>query len=176
MSTDLWLGLITGIIFGILLQQGRVARFEKQVGAMLLKDMTILKFMLSAIIVGMIGINILAATGLAPLSVKSTVVGANLIGGIIFGIGWAIVGYCPGTSLAAVGEGRVHAIPAIIGMIVGGALYAEVYPALQSNVLSWGSYGKLTLPGLLGISTWLVIAVLTLIFILLFIFFEKKKI
>ena len=55
-----WLGLITGILFGALLQQGRVLRFEKQVGAMLLKDMTILKFMLSAIIVGMIGINLLA--------------------------------------------------------------------------------------------------------------------
>jgi hypothetical protein len=42
-----WLGLITGVCFGVLLQQGRVLRFEKQVGAMLLKDMTIMKFMMS---------------------------------------------------------------------------------------------------------------------------------
>ena len=142
MSLDLWLGLITGIIFGILLQQGRVARFEKQIGAMLFKDMTILKFMLSAIIVGMIGIQLLVTFNLAPLSVKSTVIGANIIGGIIFGIGWAIMGYCPGTSLAAVGEGRFHAVTAIIGMLVGAAIYAEVYPGLKSNVLSWGKVWK----------------------------------
>ena len=53
MGTDQILGLATGIVFGFLLQKGRVLRFEKQIGAMLLKDMTILKFMLSAIIVGM---------------------------------------------------------------------------------------------------------------------------
>ena len=176
MTTELWLGLLTGIIFGILLQQGRVARFEKQIGAMLFKDMTILKFMLSAIIVGMVGIQLLVTFGLAPLSVKTTVIGANIIGGIIFGIGWAIVGYCPGTSLAAVGEGRFHALTAIIGMLAGAAIYAEVYPYLKSNILSWGNFGKLTLPTLFGVSPWLIIPILILIFITIFSIFEKHKI
>ena len=54
MGTDQILGLVTGIFFGFLLQKGRVLRFEKQVGAMLLKDMTILKFMLSAIMVAIV--------------------------------------------------------------------------------------------------------------------------
>ena len=54
MSVDQWLGLGTGVLFGFFLQKGRVLRFEKQIGAMLLKDMTILKFMLSAILVGMV--------------------------------------------------------------------------------------------------------------------------
>ncbi|MBT7167148.1 MAG: YeeE/YedE family protein, partial [Victivallales bacterium] len=58
------LGLITGVLFGVLLQQGRILRFEKQVGALLFRDMTIFKFMLSAVIVGMIGIHALAALGL----------------------------------------------------------------------------------------------------------------
>jgi uncharacterized membrane protein len=56
MSIDQLLGIITGVLFGFLLQKGRVLRFEKQVGAMLLNDMTIFKFMLSAILVGMVGI------------------------------------------------------------------------------------------------------------------------
>jgi hypothetical protein len=107
---DITLGLITGILFGILLQQGRVLRFEKQVGAMLLQDMTILKFMLSAIIVGTVGINLLATLGLAPLKIKATHLGANLIGGSLFGAGWAVMGYCPGTSVGALGEGRWHAV------------------------------------------------------------------
>ena len=74
--SEQWLGLITGVAFGALLQQGRVLRFEKQVGALLLKDMTIMKFMLSAILVGMVGINLLAAFGFVTLSPKATVLGA----------------------------------------------------------------------------------------------------
>ena len=66
MGTDQILGLVTGILFGFLLQKGRVLRFEKQIGAMLLKDMTILKFMLSAIIVGMVGVEVLSARASSP--------------------------------------------------------------------------------------------------------------
>lgn len=173
--TDLWLGLFTGVLFGALLQQGRVLRFEKQVGAMLLQDMTILKFMLSAIIVGMIGINLLVSLGVVSLSVKATAIGANLIGGLLFGVGWAVMGYCPGTSVGAIGEGRWHAIFAVLGMLVGAAIYAEIYPALKGNVLAWGKFGKITLPGILGVSPWVVIPVLTVGYLALFRLFERKK-
>jgi hypothetical protein len=170
---DITLGLITGILFGILLQQGRVLRFEKQVGAMLLQDMTILKFMLSAIIVGTVGINLLATLGLAPLKIKATHLGANLIGGSLFGAGWAVMGYCPGTSVGALGEGRWHAVWAILGMLVGAAMYAEVYPLMKSSILTWGSHGKITLPGILGISPWVVIPFFITALLLLFAWFER---
>ena len=172
--TELILGLGTGIVFGALLQQGRVLRFEKQVGAMLLKDMTILKFMLSAIIVGMIGIYVLVGADLIELKIKATHVGANIIGGLLFGAGWAFVGYCPGTALGALGEGRWHAIWAILGMLVGAAIYAEVYPMIKGTVGTWGSFGKVTLPQVLGISPWIVIPVFVVVFLLLFSWFEKK--
>lgn len=172
---EITLGLITGILFGILLQQGRVLRFEKQVGAMLLTDMTILKFMLSAIIVGTIGINLLVSTGVVVLKVKATHVGANLIGGSLFGAGWAVMGYCPGTSVGALGEGRWHAIWAILGMLVGAAVYAEVYPAMKTTVLTWGSLGKITVPGILGVSPWVLIPVFIIALLLLFILFEKLE-
>ncbi len=170
------LGLITGVLFGALLQQGRVLRYEKQVGAMLLKDMTILKFMLSAIVVGMIGINLLASLGVVSLSVKATVIGNNLVGGLLFGIGWAVMGYCPGTSVGAVAEGRWHAVFAIVGMLVGAAIFAELYPAMSSTVGTWGQLGKITLPGVLGVSPWVVIPILVAGFLALFRFFEKKGI
>ena len=80
--SELWLGLITGIFFGGLLQQGRVLRFEKQVGAMLLKDMTIMKFMMSAILVGMVGVHLAVGMGMAQLNPKATQIGANIVGGI----------------------------------------------------------------------------------------------
>ncbi len=173
--SSLILGLITGVAFGALLQQGRVLRFEKQVGAMLLKDMTILKFMLSAIIVGMIGINLLESLGLVALKVKATSLVANLIGGVLFGAGWALMGYCPGTSVGAVAEGRWHAIWAVLGMLIGAALYAEVYPAMKASVLTWGSFGKITLYEILHVSRWVLILLFTAVFLGLFWFFEQKK-
>ena len=173
--SELILGSITGIAFGVLLQQGRVLRFEKQVGAMLLKDMTIVKFMLSAIIVGTVGINILVSAGVVDLKIKATYVAANLIGALLFGAGWAIMGYCPGTSVGALGEGRWHAVWAILGMLLGAAIYAEVYPAMKGSLLNWGAFGKLTLSGLFGVSPWIVIPIFIAFLVLVFVWFEKKK-
>jgi uncharacterized protein len=173
---ELWLGLFTGVFFGALLQQGRVLRYEKQVGAMLFRDMTILKFMLSAIIVGMIGINLLVSLGVVALKIKATSIGANLIGGLLFGTGWAVMGYCPGTSVGAVAEGRWHAVFAILGMLVGAAIYARSHSAMAASVLTWGDLGKITLPGILGVTPWIVIPVLAVGYLLLFRLFEHKEI
>jgi uncharacterized membrane protein YedE/YeeE len=174
MGTDQILGLVTGILFGFLLQKGRVLRFEKQVGAMLLKDMTILKFMLSAIIVGMVGVEILSSAGIITMSHKPMNVGAILLGGALFGAGWAVMGYCPGTSMGALGEGRWHAIFAIAGMVAGAAIYAELYPFFKSTVLSWADYGKIGLPEALGVSPWVVIVVFICVVLGLFRWFESK--
>jgi hypothetical protein len=141
---------------------------------MLLKDMTIMKFMMSAILVGTVGVHLAVALGLAQLSPKSTQIGANVVGGLLFGLGWAIMGFCPGTSVGAVAEGRWHAIFAIAGMTAGAALYAEAFPHLEKNLLAMGNLGKITLPGVLGMSAWAVIPILGLLFILCFVFFEKK--
>ena len=168
------IGLITGVLFGFLLQKGEVLRFEKQVGFLLLKDMTIIKFMFSAVLVGMIGIYAFHSLGLIALSVKATQVVAIIAGGLIFGIGWAIAGFCPGTSVGALAEGRIHALWAIIGMLAGAAIYAEAYPTMMKTLLAWGNYGKITLPEILGISPLPVIVVFIVIGLGLFSWFEKK--
>ena len=169
-------GLITGIIFGILLQKAQVLRYDKQVGAMRFIDMTIFKFMLSSIIVSAIGIYLLKDMGLIKLSVKGTSIGAQLLGGSLFGIGWGLLGYCPGTAVGAVGEGRIDALWGLFGMLCGAALYAEAYPFMKAKIIPLGNYGKLTLPQLLGVSHWLVIVIFALITIAMFILFEKKKV
>lgn len=174
MGTDQILGLLTGIAFGFLLQKGRVLRFEKQVGAMLLKDMTILKFMLSAIVVGMVGLAVLSSMGIITMSHKPMNVGAILVGGALFGAGWAIMGYCPGTSVGALGEGRWHAIFAIAGMVTGAGVYAELYPFFTATVLSWADFGKIGLPEALGVSPWIVIVAFILMVLALFRWFESK--
>ncbi|MBN1442573.1 MAG: YeeE/YedE family protein [Planctomycetes bacterium] len=176
MSREQLFGLVTGVLFGFLLQKGRVLRFDKQVGAMLLKDMTIFKFMLSAILVGMVGITLLADAEVITLSHKSMNLGAVLVGGGLFGAGWAVMGFCPGTSIGALGEGRWHAAFAVVGMVLGAAIYAELYPFFQKTVLAWKDFGKIGLPDALGISRWIIIPVFWAITLLLFFWFEKKQV
>jgi uncharacterized protein len=174
MNTDQMLGLVTGILFGFLLQKGRVLRFDKQIGAMLLKDMTIFKFMLSAILVGMVGITLLTDAGIITLSHKPMNLGAVLLGGGLFGAGWAVMGYCPGTSIGALGEGRWHAVFAVAGMVAGAAIYAELFPLVKSTVLAWKDFGKIGLPETLGVSPWIIIPFFWAGTISLFFWFERK--
>lgn len=171
---ELIYGLITGIIFGFLLQKGRVIRYDKQVGALLLQDMTIVKFMLTTIIVAMVGVYLLVDLGMAKLALKPTVLGGNILGGLIFGIGWGLLGYCPGTQMGALGEGRWDALWGIFGMLAGAAVFAEVYPALKGTVLTWGDLGKITIPQVLNVNHWVVIAAVLVLGIILFRWFEKK--
>lgn len=168
-------GLLTGIVFGFLLQKGRVLRYDKQLGALRLRDMTILKFMLSSILVGMIGVYLLVDLELAKLNVKPTLLGGNILGGLIFGLGWGLLGYCPGTSAGALGEGRWDAVWGILGMMCGAALFAETFTLMKRTVLTWGDFGKLTLPQTLGLNHWPVIALFAVVTLALFRLFEKNK-
>lgn len=148
---QLLLGFLFGIIFGFLLQKGGVAKYEVLLGALLLTDFTVMKIMLTAISVGMLGIFSLRRMGLVQLHVKPTRYAANVVGGLIFGGGFALIGYCPGTGAAALGQGNYDAVAGITGMIAGSYLYAESSGYLASTVLmTRGLRGKIMLPNLLG--------------------------
>lgn len=152
--TKLALGLFTGILFGFLLQKGRAAKFHVIIGQFLLKDWTVVKIMGTAVIVGAIGVYALAAMDLASLHVKPLLWGGVIVGAICFGIGIAVLGYCPGTSVAACGEGRRDAMVGVLGMLVGAAIYVALFPTLQPVVKGLGDAGKLTPPEVTGTSPW----------------------
>ena len=90
-----------GLMFGFLLQKGGVAKYHVLEGQLLLQDFTVAKVMLSAILVGMVGIYFLHKIAYTKMHIQPTKIGANILGGLIFGVGFALAGYCPGTGAAA---------------------------------------------------------------------------
>lgn len=147
---QLVLGLVFGVVFGFLLQKSGVARYEVLMGQLLLTDFTVIKVMLTAIVVGMVGVFSLHALGLVELHVKPTHYAANISGGLLFGVGLGVLGYCPGTGVAALGQGNYDAIAGILGLMAGSYLFAETSGFVGSTIEKIGSRGRLMLPDLLG--------------------------
>lgn len=154
------LGLVFGVIFGFLLQKGGMAKYHILMGILLLEDFSVAKVMLSAIVVGMVGVLAMNSLGLVPLHLKPTRYAANALGGLVFGIGFALSGYCPGTGAAALGQGNLDAIGVILGLLTGSYLYALASASLSRTVGKWGDRGKLVLPDVLHVSRWGVVLAL----------------
>lgn len=148
--SQLTLGLFFGVLFGFLLQKGGVAKYHVLIGMLLLEDYTVAKVMLTAIVVGSIGIFGLRALGLVTLHIKPTRYAANILGGLFFGVGFGLIGYCPGTGAAALGQGNLDAIGGVLGLMAGSYLFAEMSGVLGKTVMKWGHRGNLMLPELLG--------------------------
>jgi len=143
-------GLLLGTLFGAALQLAGATSHTLIVNALRLKDFRIIKVILSAIAVGLIGVHLLDSFGLANMKVKDLYVLGIIVAGGIFGIGFALTGYCPGTALAAMGEGKADAAATIVGGICGAFVFAFVFPELEEHILSVGRYGPLTLQGVTG--------------------------
>jgi uncharacterized protein len=146
MTRQLLLGLFFGIAFGFLLQKGGVAKYEVLIGVLLLVDLTVIKVMMSAVLVGMVGIHVMHGLGLVSLHIKPTRLGANVLGGLIFGCGFGLAAYCPGTAAAALGQGNLDALAAMLGLLTGSYLFAEASGWIGRTVNRWGDMGDLTWP------------------------------
>ena len=116
-------GLVVGFLFGYILTRTGITKYPRVMGMLLLKDFKILKFMLTAVVGSMILFYILGDLGLLKLSLKPLDWG-KLVGGLIFGVGMGILGYCPGTMGARIGQGKKESIVALFGMALGIFIYA----------------------------------------------------
>jgi len=155
------LGLATGICFGFLLQKGGVTDYGVIEGQLLLADFTVLKLMLSAVAVGMVLFHILKHLGYANSHAAEGHLGSNVIGGLIFGAGFALLGYCPGTVAGAVGTGALDALfGGMVGMLLGAGFFASLYPVLKKKILLRGPFPALTVPELLRLNLWIVILIM----------------
>jgi len=148
-TKQLILGAVFGLVFGFLLQKGGVAKFHILIGQLLLADYTVVKVMLSAVVVGSLGIHFMHRAGLVELHIKPTRYASNVIGGLLFGVGFAFSAYCPGTGAAALGQGNYDALCMIVGMIAGSYLFAEMSGWIGRHIDPIGDRGKMTFRDLL---------------------------
>ena len=123
----LLIGFLIGGVFGAILYMGGATSYRRILGTLLLKDMWIIKLMCTAIGVGTLGIYLLDLGGLANLSIKPAYLGGVALGGVIFGIGWAVSGYCPGTCVVGAAEGKFDAIFTLVGGLVGALIFAFMF-------------------------------------------------
>ncbi len=170
----LLLGLGFGIFFGFLLHKGGVTNYDVIVGQLLLIDFTVLKIMLSAVATGMIGIYFMKSMGWITLSLKRGSVGMNVVGSLIFGVGFALLGYCPGTIAGAIGNGYLDAITGgLFGILIGTWIFAVVYPKLKDGILKMGYFGDITIPRLLKVNDWVVVVPVVVMIVSLLFWIDK---
>jgi uncharacterized protein len=167
-GVQLLLGFFIGVGFGFLLQKGAVTYYDVIINQLLLKDFTVVKVMLTAMVTGTIGVHLLVGLGLAQLHPKPGSWGTLIPGALIFGVGFGILGYCPGTAVGAVGHGALDALlGGVIGMLAGAGIFAALYPRL-TPLLQKGSFGDVTLPRLFSLNQWPVVVAVGLVVIGLF--------
>jgi hypothetical protein len=113
--------------------------------------------------------------GLAQLHPKTGSLGSSLVGGLIFGIGFGLLGYCPGTLAGAIGQGSLDSLlGGLIGILIGAGLFSEFYPKLDNTILNRGHFGEITLPQWLKVNHWLIILPLAIGLIVLLFLIEKS--
>jgi uncharacterized protein len=153
-GADLALAVLLGLGFGYCLERAGFGSARKLTAVFYLFDMSVVKVMFTAIVTAMVGLFVLSAIGLLDLSglyLEPTSYAAQLLGGLVFGAGFIIGGYCPGTSIAAMATGKKDGAAFALGMLGGVMAYAEFTPGLDAWI-KVTSQGELTLPSLTGIS------------------------
>jgi hypothetical protein len=169
-SLQVVLGLVFGILFGFLLMRGGATENSVIWGQLLLYDFTVLKIMLSAVLVGMIGFQALRSLGLVEAHVAEPALGGQLAGGLVFGVGFALLGLCPGTVAGAVGRGSIDALVCgALGLLIGTGLFATAYPRIGKRVARIGPLPWATASDLLGgTNHWIAVAAAAVLILAVF--------
>lgn len=173
--TNYIIALILGFFFGFALNKAGLTKYSKIVNVFRLTDLAVLKFMMTALVVSMSGLYMLRGLGLVTFpNVPATYVVGNLVGGLIFGVGMALSGYCPGTCVAGSGEGKLdYLIPGMLGFLVGAVIYGLTYQQVFPAISSIANAGNVVIPDLLNISPFLTVVFFALMALLLFYLIDR---
>ncbi len=133
--------VLSGFAFGFVLERAGFGSSRKLAAQFYLRDMTVLKVMFTAIVTAMLGLVVLRSLGFVDMEkiyVNPTFLGPQVVGGLIFGAGFAIGGYCPGTSIVAAATGKLDAVAFLGGAMTGILAFAGVYGKLAGFATSGG--------------------------------------
>jgi hypothetical protein len=153
-GTGLFVAVVLGIAFGWFLERGGMGSATKLSGQFYFTDLSVLKLMFSAIVTAALGLFWLSWAGLLDLSrvyIPETFIAPQLVGGVIFGAGFAVGGLCPGPSCVAAATGRRDGLALIAGMLAGVFVFGEVFPGIGTFANSTAR-GAWTLPEAFGLS------------------------
>ncbi|HEX5972003.1 MAG TPA: YeeE/YedE thiosulfate transporter family protein [Gemmatimonadaceae bacterium] len=162
---SLFYALLVGIAMGALIQRVGASSPRMILASLRLENVAIMKFMATTIAVGTVVAYAMSYFVPMHFDVKPTYVIGVVVGGLIFGTGFAVGGYCPGTCVVGVGEGRRDAIAAVVGGIAGALLFTLVYTLIEAPLIKPMSYGKITLFGMLHLPPMIVAVALAVLFI-----------
>jgi len=134
-------GMVCGVLFGYVLENSGFGSPHKLTAQFRLHDWSVFKVMFTAIVVAAFGLYLLRIAGYLnadAVFVPSSLLLAAALGGVLVGAGFAIGGYCPGTSVVGVFSGRVDAIVFVLGLLVGTVGFASIYgPAVEKILEMW---------------------------------------
>lgn len=169
------IALILGVFFGFALNKAGLTKYHKIVNQFRLTDMAVLKFMMTALVVTMLGVYPLRAMGIITFpTVPATYIVGNLVGGLIFGVGMAVAGFCPGTAVAGAGEGKLdYLIPGLLGFLTGGVIYGLTYDKVFPKISAIANYGNVVIPDLWHINPYLAVFVFALMALVLFYLIDR---
>ncbi len=173
------IAILTGIAFGAILTVSGFISTKKLTGVFYFDDFAVLKVLFTGIVVGSIGIYLLGDLGTLNFSriyIPRTFWISQFVGGLLFGVGFILSGYCPGTSIISAVTGSLDAIIVIVGMLAGMAVFGIGFPLWEKLYLA-GEAGKITLPDVFGVNHWVVIGALVVIAVFMYIhveLFEKR--
>ena len=133
--------LVIGFFFGLALERAGFGSSRRISGIFYFTDMAVLKVMFSALIVAMLGLAFFSSLGLLDIPTQihtlKTYYGAFVVGGLLFGFGFAISGWCPGTAMVGLASGKVDALVFLVGAVLGSILFNELYPVIEP-LYTWG--------------------------------------
>ena len=149
-------GLICGVLFGYVLENAGFGSPAKLTAQFQLRDWSVFKVMFTAIVVAALGLYVLKVTGVMQpdaVFVPSALLMASAVGGALVGAGFAVGGYCPGTSVVGFFSGRLDAFMFLIGLLAGTFAFAGFYgPAVQAVMGMWEVQAGDTFTDAFGIS------------------------
>jgi len=146
---------VIGLAFGFWLERAGFSSSRRLTGVFYGRDFAVIQVMFSAIVTALLGLRGLVVLGLVdPATVyqMETFVGPQVVGGLIFGVGFVMGGWCPGTALVGLASGKGDALVFLGGAALGSLAYAVAWPSLAS-FSTVGACGVCTLPERFGLST-----------------------